>query len=65
MAAKGAIIQGHEIHASQSLTCDAVIVGSGSGGGVMADRLTAAGMDVIVLEEGGYSPRGVAWAARP
>lgn len=54
MSASGAIIQGHEINASQSLTCDAVIVGSGSGGGVMADRLTAAGMDVIVLEEGGY-----------
>jgi choline dehydrogenase-like flavoprotein len=37
-----------------TLTCDAVIVGSGAGGGVVAGELASRGKDVIVLEEGGY-----------
>ena len=37
-----------------TLSCDAVIVGSGAGGSVVAAELAAAGKDVIVLEEGGY-----------
>ena len=37
-----------------TLTCDAVVVGSGAGGGVVAGELSAAGKDLIVLEEGGY-----------
>lgn len=37
-----------------TLTTDAVIVGSGAGGGVMAAELTAAGKDVLILEQGGY-----------
>jgi len=37
-----------------TLQCDAVIVGSGAGGGVVAGELTAAGYDVIVVEQGRY-----------
>ena len=34
------------------VTCDAVIVGSGAGGAVVAAELASAGLDVIVVEEG-------------
>jgi choline dehydrogenase-like flavoprotein len=37
-----------------ALSADAVIVGSGAGGGVMAAELSAAGKDVVILEKGGY-----------
>jgi choline dehydrogenase-like flavoprotein len=33
---------------------DVVIVGSGAGGGLVAGELSASGLDVIVLEKGGY-----------
>ena len=41
-----------------SLECAVLIVGSGAGGATMAAELAGAGVDVIVLEEGGYHPTG-------
>jgi choline dehydrogenase-like flavoprotein len=39
-----------------SVECGVVIVGSGAGGATMAAELAEAGVDVVVLEEGGYHP---------
>src|SRR6266536_2549691 len=39
-----------------SLECGAVIVGSGAGGATVAAELAGAGVDVVLLEEGGYHP---------
>jgi choline dehydrogenase-like flavoprotein len=48
------IVQGHEINSERSLRAHTVVVGSGSGGGVAAFHLAEAGVDTIVVEEGGY-----------
>jgi choline dehydrogenase-like flavoprotein len=46
----------HPLPVGQDLTlsADAVVIGSGAGGGVAAAELAAAGKDVIILEKGGY-----------
>ncbi|MBX3083190.1 MAG: GMC family oxidoreductase N-terminal domain-containing protein [Anaerolineae bacterium] len=44
-----------ELTTDTTLTTDVVIVGSGAGGGVVAGELSAAGLDVIVLDKGGYA----------
>jgi choline dehydrogenase-like flavoprotein len=42
------------IERDTTLDCDVVIVGSGAGGGAAAGVLAGAGLDVIVVESGGY-----------
>jgi choline dehydrogenase-like flavoprotein len=50
------ITTGADVTGALSVDCDAVIVGSGAGGATMAAELAEAGLDVVVIEEGGYHP---------
>jgi long-chain-alcohol oxidase len=43
-----------EITEDTELDCDVVVVGSGAGGGAAAGVLAAAGLDVVIVEAGGY-----------
>ncbi len=51
------LFTGSDLPVDQELTCDVCIVGSGAGGAVLAAELAGMGVDVIVLEEGGYYTR--------
>ena len=44
-----------DMRSATSLACDVVVVGSGAGGSALAAELAEGGLDVIVLEEGGYT----------
>jgi choline dehydrogenase-like flavoprotein len=50
------IVTGEGVEGDVRASCDVVVVGSGAGGATTAAALAEAGMDVIVVEEGGYHP---------
>jgi choline dehydrogenase-like flavoprotein len=45
-----------EVTGDLVVECAVVVVGSGAGGATMAAELAAAGVDVVIVEEGGYHP---------
>ncbi|MDB5099964.1 MAG: family oxidoreductase [Cyanobacteria bacterium RYN_339] len=51
------IIQAKDVTGDRREEADVVIIGSGAGGGTMANELTAAGLKVVILEEGKYQTR--------
>ena len=53
---RGAVIEGALQESDLVMSVDVVVVGSGSGGAVIAAELAEAGQEVLVLEEGPYIP---------
>ena len=56
MSRPAGLTTGADVGADVSVDCDVVIVGSGAGGATTAAELAEAGVDVVVIEEGGYHP---------
>jgi choline dehydrogenase-like flavoprotein len=48
------VMNGSAQTADLDLSCDVCVIGSGAGGAVTASTLAGAGIDVLIVEEGGY-----------
>jgi choline dehydrogenase-like flavoprotein len=59
------IVRGRDATSPLRLRADAVVVGSGAGGSVVARELARAGLSVVVLEEGGHYTPSQYGAMRP
>ena len=53
----GEIYSHGDIKRNDSVDCDVCIIGSGAGGGVLAEGLVAKGLDVVMLEAGQHRTR--------
>jgi len=60
-----AVQTGRSIEGDLEVRAQVAVVGSGTGGAVMAAILAEAGLDVVILEEGPYIPDHVYQAYRP
>jgi choline dehydrogenase-like flavoprotein len=56
MTVPNGIVTREAVDSDLRVTCDVVIAGSGAGGATMAAELAEAGVDVVIVEEGGYHP---------
>ena len=52
LAAGWKVLDASLIESPRTLEADVVIVGTGAGGGIAAEIMTAAGLNVILVEEG-------------
>jgi choline dehydrogenase-like flavoprotein len=57
MSAPGRIVTGDELTQDTQVEADVCVIGSGSGGAWLAHELVARGLEVVLLEEGGYHTR--------
>ena len=51
------IVAGREQPGAHRERCDICVIGSGAGGAVAAAELASSGLDVVLLEQGGYHTR--------
>ena len=62
------VLSEEDVSPGEDVECDAVVVGTGAGGAVVAKELAEAGLAVVMLEEGEYKTRidfsGRAWDAK-
>ncbi len=56
MSLPAGIVNAYTVSGDVRVACDVVVVGSGAGGATMAAKLAGAGVDVVMVEEGGYHP---------
>ena len=59
------IVDAATLEGDLDLDCDAVVVGSGAGGAVVAAELAEAGQSVVILEEGAHHPPEAYGRMRP